>query len=727
MKKITLGIAGMSCSACSNGLEKFLNKQNGIVNASVNLVMASAVIEYDETLLDLKQIEVFIKRAGFKSTGIFDINKVEEKGRSLTTLIIFGVLTILLMYASMGHMISLPTFAFMHPNKNAIGYAIALMVLTIPFLIYGVDIFVGGVKSVLTLAPDMNALVTLGVGASFIFSTIQSILIFLGNNSLVHALYFESVASVIFFVKLGRKIDETSKQKTRLAVKKLVLITPNNATILRDGELVTVTLDEIVKGDTVVCKSGEKIAVDGEIISGSAHFDESFITGESKPSLKGVGSKVVAGSINYDGYIEYTAQRIGKESTVSEIVNMVVEASNTKLPIAKTADKISGIFVPCVAVLAVITFIFQLIFGQGFTNSLTAFVNVLVVACPCALGLATPLAVVVGEGLCATSGIVVKNGKTMEVADKASVIIFDKTGTLTHGNLRVHNRYNYSNLTDNEVYKITASLEKKSSHPIASAFSVDNPYEVSSFENIPGYGISGEVNGKKYFVGSAKLLDKFAVQNSKKSDENALLVDGCSILYLSDEKTVLALYGVKDTVKPDAKDLITDLKKQGVKPVMLSGDNPAVAKSVAKSLGIDEFYGGVLPSDKAKFVKDLKREGKVVIMCGDGVNDSPALAYADIGISVGNGTDVAMDSSDVVLLGNGLDKVTEFLKIAKKTLKCIRQNLFWAFFYNALMLPIATGAFAFVGIVINPMLASIAMVFSSLTVILNTLRLKFIK
>ena len=717
----------MSCSACSNGLEKFLNKQNGVISASVNLVMASAVIEYDEVLLDQKQIEVFIKRAGFKSTGIFDINKANVKGQSLPLLVFYGVLTVLLMYVSMGHMVGLPVFKFANPHENAVGYAITLIILTIPFLIYGTNIFIGGVKSVLILSPDMNALVTLGVFASFLYSIVQSVFIFLGNHAFAHALYFESVASVIFFVKLGRKIDDASKQKTRQAIKQLVQITPNNATVLREGKAVTVTIDEVIKGETVICKPGEKIAVDGVILSGSAHFDESFITGESNPTLKTTHDQVVAGSINYDGYIEYSAQKIGKESTVSEIVNMVVEASNTKLPIAKTADKISRVFVPCVAGLALITLIFQLLFGYGFTKAITAFVTVLVVACPCALGLATPLAVVVGEGLCATHGIVVKNGKTMEIADKSSVMIFDKTGTLTYGNLRIYKSFNYSNLSDEEVYKITASIEKLSSHPIATAFAVDTPYEVLGFTNLLGYGVSGEVNGQKYFAGNAKLLESLSVINPYIVDENSLALEGCSIVYLSDGKTVLALYGVKDTIKQGAKDLIANLKKQGVTPVMLSGDNPTVVRAVAQELEIEEFYGGILPKDKAKFVKDLKKQNKVVIMCGDGVNDSPALAYADIGVSVGNGTDVAIDSSDVVLLGDGLDKIVEFLRISKKTLKCIKQNLFWAFFYNTLMLPIAMGVLAFVGVVINPMLASIAMVISSLMVILNTLRLKFIK
>jgi Cu+-exporting ATPase len=451
MKKITLGILGMSCSACSNGLEKHLNKQQGIVNASVNLVMANATIEYDDTLLDLKTIENFIKSAGFKSSGIFDLNKPDGNKEKSYPLIIFALLTVVLMYVSMGHMVGLYLPKCISPETSPIGYALALILLAVPFLYYGKDIFIGGVKSIIYLSPDMNALVTLGVGASFIFSVVYSVLIFLGNHTLVHNLYFESVGAVIFFVKLGRKIDGTSKAKTRQAIRDLVQITPKNAVVLRDGQEVSVTIDLVEKGDTLVCRPGEKIAVDGVITNGKAHLDESFITGESKPSLKTVGNTVVAGSVNFDGYLEYSAQKIGRDSTVSEIVNMVVEASNTKLPIAKTADKICGVFVPFVMVVAVLTFIGQLIFAQGLSQAITAFVTVLVVACPCALGLATPLAIVVGEGLCAKKGILVKNGKTMEVADKTSVVIFDKTGTLTYGDLRVFKAFNYSDLTDGEL------------------------------------------------------------------------------------------------------------------------------------------------------------------------------------------------------------------------------------------------------------------------------------
>ncbi len=733
MKKTILGVSGMSCSACSNGLEKHLNKQQGILSASVNLVMANVSVEYDETLLSIKDIEIFIKQAGFKSTGLYDINKSDDAKKPLYPLIIFGALAVVLMYVSMGHMINLPVPFFVNPSKNAIGYSVALIILVVPFFIYGTDILVGGVKSLFHKAPNMDTLVTMGVTASFLFSLFYTILIFTGETQYVHNLYFESCATIIFFIKLGRRIDYESKSKTKQAIKDLVTITPNNAVVLRDGQEITVTIDEIIKGDVVVCRAGEKFAVDGVIISGSAHVDESFITGESKPQLKEEDSLVVAGSINYDGYVLYRAEKIGKESTVSEIVKMVVEASNTKMPIAKTADKVCGIFVPSVMAIAFITFVSYLLFTHDYALAIKTFVTVLVVACPCALGLATPLAVVVGEGICAKHGILVKDSKVMEIANKTNVVIFDKTGTLTHGNLRIAKTFNYSNLTDEEVLLITASIESASTHPIGKAFMEKlselnlSPVAVSDVNVVNGKGITAKIDGKIYIVGSQKILEEFNIVNDRLSDENELLSEGNSIVYLACENSILSLFGVNDTVKPDANALIEQLKANNITPIMLSGDNVLVAEKIANKVGIEKFFGGVMPNDKAKFVNEIKKDKNVVLMCGDGINDSPALVSADIGVSVKNGTDIAMDSSDVILLGEGLSKVYDFIKISKRTLKCIRQNLFWAFFYNVLMIPLACGALSFIGVTINPMLAGLAMVLSSLTVIFNTLRLKFIK
>ena len=406
MKKINLAIDGMTCSACSNGLEKYLNKQKGILSASVNLVMANATIMYDEQILDLAKIEEFVKEAGFKSLGEFKEIKVEEKSKKeKIQFIFFSILAILLMYISMGHMLNLPTIPFLNPQTNSLNYMLSLLILTICFIIYGFDILKNGYKNLIHKTPNMDTLVGIGVSASFLYSIYN---MFLNNHQVM---YFESAAIVIYFIKLGRFIDGISKDKTKEAIQKLVKITPNTAVVKVDGLLKTVTLDEIHKGDIIVAKEGEKIAVDGKILNGKAHLDESFITGESRPVSKDVGDKVIAGSLNYDGYIEYQAEKIGKESTISEIVKLVIEASNTKAPIAKIADKVSGYFVPSVIVLAIITFLSYLLIGQGIENAITSFVTVLVVACPCSLGLATPLAIVVSEGLCASNGILVKKVK----------------------------------------------------------------------------------------------------------------------------------------------------------------------------------------------------------------------------------------------------------------------------------------------------------------------------
>ena len=425
MKKIILSIDGMTCSACSNGLEKYLNKQEGIINASVNLVMSNASIEYNEKKLNQIKIEEFIKKAGFKSLGEFkEINTNSNSKKEKLKFIIFTILAILLMYISMGHMISLPIIPFLDPHNFTTNYMISLLILTILFIIYGFDIIRNGYKNLIHKTPNMDTLVGIGVVTSFLYSLYNMYLVFKGNTHLVMNLYFESSSIVIYFIKLGRYIDGLSKDKTKEAIQKLVKITPNTAVIKIDGKLKEVTLDEIHKGDIVVCKSGEKVAVDGEIIEGKAHLDESFITGESKPQAKEIGSKIIAGSLNYDGYIEYKAERIGKESTVSEIVKLVVEATNTKAPIAKVADKVSGYFVPVVIATAILTFIIYLIMGQSFEIAITTFVTILVVACPCSLGLATPLAIIVSEGLCASNGILIKKSEILENAQKTDVIIF---------------------------------------------------------------------------------------------------------------------------------------------------------------------------------------------------------------------------------------------------------------------------------------------------------------
>lgn len=731
MKKIILSIEGMTCSACSNGLEKYLNKQNGIINTNVNLVMANATIDYDESILNQKKLEKYIKQAGFSSTGIFKEFKVEKKNKTeKLKFIIFSCLAIILMYISMGHMINLPIISIVNPHQNPISYTIILLIITILFLIYGFDILKNGYKNLIHKIPNMDTLVSIGVISSFAYSLYGMYMILKGNHDYTMNLYFESSAIIIYFIKLGRYLDGLSKDKTKEAIKKLVEITPDKATIEINGEEKQVTLDEIKKGNILISKPGEKVAVDGEIIEGKAHLDESFITGESKPTIKEIGQKVIAGSFNYDGFIKYKAEKIGKESTISEIVRLVIEATNTKAPIAKIADKISGYFVPAVILIATLTFFIYLFLGKELSASISTFVTILVVACPCSLGLATPLAIVVSEGLCASNGILVKKSETLENASKINTIVFDKTGTLTYGKLKISRIENYSNLEDDMLIQLVGSLEAKSTHPIGKAFidymneNRQEKLQVEEFKNISGYGIIGKIQNQKIILGNRKIVDKYNIENNHLGDEKKLSSEGNSIVYVIKDNSIIALIGVNDIVRENAKEVIKNLCEKNIETIMLTGDNKETAEKIGNELGISKIISNVLPSEKSDIIKKLKQDNKKVMMCGDGINDSPALANADIGVSVKSGTDIAMDSSDVILTKNDLNSILKLINISERTIKNIKQNLFWAFFYNSLMIPVAIGIFEPIGISINPMIASLAMIFSSLTVILNTLRLK---
>lgn len=731
MKKIILSIEGMTCSACSNGLEKYLNKQKGIKNATVNLVMANSLIEYDEKVLDINDLERFIKEAGFKSAGIYTENDISKKSKNQKVqLIVFAILIIMLMYISMGQMIGLKIPNVINMHINPIGYSIILMLLTIAFIIYGFDIIKSGYKNLIHKSPNMDTLVSIGVISSVLYSLYSMVKIFQGNHMYSEKLYFESAAMIIFFIKLGRYLDGVSKDKTKEAIQKLVQITPKDAVIKVNGTEKRVTIDQVKEKDILISKPGERISVDGKVTFGKTHVDESFITGESKPVTKKVGDTVIAGSINYDGYIEYEAERIGNKSTISEIIKLVLEATNTKAPIAKLADKVSGYFVPIVIIIAFLTAMFYLLTGNDFSLVINTFVTVLVVACPCSLGLATPLAIVISEGVCASRGILVKKSEVLENAQKIDTIVFDKTGTLTYGNLKISKIYNFSNYTDKEIIQIVGSLEKSSTHPISNAFKTYmqenkiNYLEACNFEDISGYGIRGKIRNDEIILGNAKILSKYNIENVHKKDEKELAKDGNTIVYVIKNKEVISLIGINDIVRENAKEVIENLKKYKIEPIMLTGDNDETARKIASIIGIENVISNVTPNEKVKTIKTLKEEGKLVMMCGDGINDSPALASSNIGVSVSSGTDIAMDSADVILTKNNLKSIIELIKISKKTIRNIKQNLFWAFFYNTLMIPIAMGLFRNWGIVINPMIASIAMVISSLTVIFNALRLR---
>lgn len=728
MKKIILKIEGMTCSACSSSLEKYLLKQDGIDDALVNLVMSSASITYEDNIT-IEDLNRFVSEAGFKSLGLYNENEDKDNNRT-KYFVVNGLLALLVLYISMSHMIHLPVIPFLHMINYPVNYSVCLFIFSLYFIYFGRDIIISGIKNIKYKSPNMDTLVTLGVVSSFIFSTFNMIMILKGNNEYVENLYFESVCIILYLIKFGRYIDGISKEKTKDTIKGLVTITPNKAILFINNKEKKVSIDEVKKGDILIVKPGNRFAVDGVIVKGSTHVDESFISGESISIKKSINDKVVAGSINLDGEVLYKAENIGRDSTISEIVRLVVEATNTKAPIARIADKVSGIFVPVVIFIALLTLIIHLILGASFNESIVYFVTVLVCACPCALGLATPLAIVVSEGLCAKNGILVKKSEILENVNKIDVIVFDKTGTLTYGNLRISKIINKSNYSDNDLIEIVSSLENKTAHPIASSFKEYSKtnnlksLDVDDFKNIAGIGLSGTINDKSYLVGNNKLFDKYKINNNMLREEKKLSLDGNSIVYVIEDKKVIGLIGVKDIIRDNAKDVINKLKNIDKRIIMLTGDNEITADIIAKSIGIKEVIANVSPKDKSNKIKELKNKGFKVMMVGDGINDAPSLSLADIGVSLNSAIDIAVDSADVILMRNDLNSIYNLFDIGKKTLGNIKENLFWAFFYNACMIPISCGLFKFINITMNPMIAGLAMTLSSFTVIINALRLK---
>ena len=748
MKKVLLKIDGMTCSACSTGLEKYLNKQDG-VKAIVNLVMNNANIEYDEKLYTVEDLEKFIAKAGFESLGVDNLEKEEKKkSKEKYKLIGITIISLLILYITMSHMVGLPVIPFLNMMKYPVNFAVTLWILSSVVIFIGKNIIKNGIKNLIHKTPNMDTLVTMGVASGYLYSIFETIMILRGHTEYVKTLYFESSAIVIFFIKIGKYIENINKNKTKKAIQDLMTITPNNAVIERDGKEDIVTIDEIKKGDIVVCKPGEKIAVDGVVVEGTTHINESFITGESVPVKREVGSKVTAGSINFEGTIKYKAEKIGKESTVSEIVRLVVEATNTKAPIAKIADKISGVFVPVVMLIAIVSFVIWFVISRDFGTAINILVSILVVACPCSLGLATPLAIVVATGNASKKGILIKSSEVLENAHKVKTIVFDKTGTLTKGKLTVSQIINYSDLLDEEIISVVAQIENKSEHPIAKAIvkyveelNIDekahnmnksDKYKeknckrnsdsriVKDFKAIPGYGVTAILDDEKYIIGNKKLMLENNIETT--SDEEQLSRLGNSIVYVAKGNVLTVLIGVKDVVRENAKAVVKNLAENNRKVVMLTGDNEITARYIANEIGINDIIANVKPKEKAEKIKELKKDG-LVMMCGDGINDSVSLVTADIGVSISTGTDIAMDSSSVVLMNDNLSKINELLTISKKTIQNIKQNLFWAFFYNICMIPIAMGIFSRFGITLNPMLAAFAMTLSSLTVVLNACRL----
>ena len=716
MKNIILNVGGMTCSGCSAGLEKYLNKQDGIFSASVNLVLATVKIEYDENLLDVNKLNKFIGEAGFISYGE-EYNKNKRRPERLV-LLIYTVLTILLMYISMGNMfkITMPNIINMH--FNPIIYSISLAAITFLYFIYGFDIIKSGIKNLVHRMPNMDSLIMIGVIVNYLYSLFNMILVFKGDMNGLHHLYFEASAMTILFVKIGRFIDKNNRIKATDAVRGLVSVTPKKAVKLVDGEEKTVTINEISKGDIIVCRPGEKIAVDGIVRKGRTNINEALITGESKPVHKEVGNEVIAGSINCNGYIEYEAVRIGRETNISNIVKMVVEATNSKTEIQKFVDKVSGIFVPAIFILAVLASILNFVIIKDISIAVNVFVTVLVVACPCALGIATPLAMVVSIGKLSRNGIFIKSSESLEILNGIKNIVFDKTGTLTNGKFSVVDK----NISD-ENMQILQSIEFNSKHPIAQSiceFSDFNKIEVTNFREIEGYGLQADIGNITYYVGSSKFVKEQCINNIYGNDEEKFLSNGYTIVYLFNNDGVLGIVGLADTVKDGVKELIQELKNMNKNIYMLTGDNEAAAKIIANEIGIDNVESNLTPKQKLVYVSNMNDDTNSVMMVGDGINDSPSLKAAAIGVSVEGGSDVSADSSDIILMNSNIGIISLLLKVGKKTNRIIKQNLFWAVFYNCLMIVIATGLLP---IHINPMIASMAMMMSSLMVVFNSLRL----
>ena len=716
MKNIILNVGGMTCSGCSAGLEKYLNKQDGIFSASVNLVLATVKIEYDENLLDVNKLNKFIEESGFTSYGE-EYNKNKRKPERFV-LLIYTVLTILLMYISMGNMfkIKMPNIIDMH--SNPIIYAVSLAVITFLYFIYGFDIIKSGIKNLVNKMPNMDSLIMIGVIVNYLYSLFNMILVFRGDMNGLHHLYFEASAMTILFVKIGRFIDKNNRIKATDAVKGLVSVTPKNAVKLVDGEEKTVTINEISKGDIIVCRPGEKIAVDGIVRKGRTNINEALITGESKPVHKEIGDEVIAGSINCNGYIEYEAVRIGRETNISNIVKMVVEATNSKTEIQKFVDKVSGIFVPAIFIIAVLASILNFVIIRDISIAVNVFVTVLVVACPCALGIATPLAMVVSIGKLSKNGIFIKSSESLEILKGIKNIVFDKTGTLTNGKFSVVDK----NISD-ENMQILQSIEFNSKHPIAQSiceYSDFNKIEVTNFREIEGYGVQADIGNSTYYVGSSKFVKEQCINNIYCNDEEKFLSNGYTIVYLFNNDGVLGIVGLADTVKDGVKELIQELKNMNKNIYMLTGDNEAAAKIIANEIGIDNVESNLTPKQKLVYVINMNDDTNSVMMVGDGINDSPSLKSAAIGVSVEGGSDVSADSSDIILMNSNIGIISLLLKVGKKTNRIIKQNLFWAVFYNCLMIVIATGLLP---IHINPMIASMAMMMSSLMVVFNSLRL----
>ncbi|MFV3010421.1 heavy metal translocating P-type ATPase [Clostridium botulinum] len=737
---MNLKIEGMTCAACAKAVERVSRKLDGVQDANVNIATEKLDITFDKSKVSINDIKIAIEKAGYKALEEKNIEE-EKKGkedaikslwRRFITSLIFAVP---LLTISMGSMMGLKLPKIIDPMHNPLNFGLIQLILVIPIILVGNKFFRVGFKSLVKGSPNMDSLISIGTSAAVVYGIFAIFQISKGNMHYAHDLYFESGATILTLITLGKYLESVSKGKTSEAIKKLMALAPKNATIIRDNKEIIIPIEEVKINDIILVKPGEKLPVDGEIIEGSTAIDESMLTGESLPVEKHIGDIAVAGSINKHGLIKYKATKVGKDTTLAQIIKLVEEAQGSKAPIARLADKISAYFVPTVIALAIISSLAWYVSGKSLIFSLTIFISVLVIACPCALGLATPTAIMVGTGKGAENGVLIKSGGALETAHKVQSIIFDKTGTITEGKPKITDILVPEGVDEKYLLQVAATAEKGSEHPLGEAIvkkaEEENLelFQGKDFRAIPGKGIEVIIEDKKVLLGNLRLMEEYEVEIKDFMDKShKLSKEGKTPMFIAIENKIKGIITVADTLKENSKKAIEKLHNMGVEVVMITGDNKNTAEAIGKQVGIDKIFAEVLPSDKANWVKKLQQEGKIVAMVGDGINDAPALAQADIGIAIGSGTDVAIESADIVLIKSDLMDVPTALKLSRATIKNIKENLFWAFGYNTLGIPVAMGVlYIFGGPLLNPMIAAAAMSFSSVSVLLNALRLRRFK
>ncbi|WP_196001497.1 heavy metal translocating P-type ATPase [Clostridium sp. 1001271B_151109_B4] len=738
IKTYTYKVEGMTCAVCAGRVEKVTKKIEGVQDSIVNLTTEKMSITVDDDIVTYGDIKRVVEKAGYKLVREEEKEntekKISDKDKLLRRLIFSCIFTIPLLIVTMGHMVGMPLPKIIDPMVNPMNFAVFQIILTVPVMAIGYKFYLIGFKNLIKLSPNMDSLIAVGTSAAFLYSVFGMYKIASGDTSYAMHLYFEAAVTILTLITLGKYLEAISKGKTSEAIKKLMGLAPKTATIIREGNEIVIPIDEVVVGDIILVKPGEKLPVDGEVIEGSTAIDESMLTGESIPVEKAVGSNVIGASINKTGFIKYKATKVGKDTALSQIIKLVEDAQGSKAPIAKMADVISAYFVPIVIGLAIFSAIAWLIAGETPVFALTIFISVLVIACPCALGLATPTAIMVGTGKGAENGVLIKGGEALEVTHKINTIVFDKTGTITEGKPVVTDIISRGKEKD-VLLALAASAEKGSEHPLGEAIvreAIEKNIELKSLENfnaIPGHGIEVVIENESILLGNLKLMKEKSIDIGElKVESDRLAQEGKTPMFIAINNSLEGIIAVADTVKPSSITAIKELHDMGIKVAMITGDNKKTAEAIAKQVGIDIVLSEVLPEDKANEVKKLQGKDNKVAMVGDGINDAPALAQADIGIAIGSGTDVAIESADIVLMRSDLMDVIVAIKLSKATIRNIKQNLFWAFGYNVLGIPVAMGVLhIFGGPLLNPMIAAAAMSLSSVSVLANALRLKKFK